>query len=231
MYDLTLTYPDGRKAAAEVVSTRDRRAMALFVASQRRGYTQDDRLSRGWCVRVEESARLNEVAAKIVPLLQQLERAGVEHADAHFGFGCHVDLDSAQVVSCWSFGQTTKHPPGFYLWPPTNGAWVGDGENIVREVGEFLPTAPDVAAKLAHSGLSERHAVLVVTVDRFALFASLDCGALPVSRPHLPAGVDCLWLVTMKSPPIRVVYWLADGAWRDATLTKADLGMPALLAP
>jgi len=126
---------------------------------------------------------------------------------------------------------TVGHPPGFYLWPVTKGAaWPGDGDAIVRECDQFLSTVPDVSAKLAASGLSERHAVVVVTVDWFQLFASVEYGALPAIPPSLPEGVDCLWLITLKSPPIRAAYWLGDRTWRGTTLTADHLGMAELSA-
>src|SRR5262249_41112338 len=158
MYDLTVHYPDGRRAAAEVVSTRDNRAMAQFVAARNRGYTRDARLARSWRVRVDEGARLKRVAAGIVPLLQRLERDGVDYVRRGASLQYDDDLGLARVDSCWSFDPTVKHSPGFYLWPVTKGAWVGEGEDIVRECDQFLPTVPDVPAKLVASGLSERHA-------------------------------------------------------------------------
>ena len=231
MYDLILTYPDGHQAAAEVVSTRDHRAIAQFIAAHHRGYTRDARLARSWRVRVGEGVKLNRVAERIVPLLQRLERDGVDRVGRGAGRQHGPDLSSARVDSCWSFDATVGHPPGFYLWPVTKGAaWPGDGDAIVRECDQFLSTVPDVSAKLAASGLSERHAVVVVTVDWFQLFASVEYGALPAIPPSLPEGVDCLWLITLKSPPIRAAYWLGDRTWRGTTLTADHLGMAELSA-
>jgi hypothetical protein len=223
MYDLAVRYPDGRLAAAEVVSTRDRHAMMQLDAARARGYTHDARLTRSWRVILEERAKLKRVALGIVPLLLRLEADGIDSVGRGGWLPYREDLSAARIESCWSFEPTDMHPPGYYLWPPPKGAFVGDGEHIVRECDQFLATVPDVPARLVASRLPERHAVVVVTVDRFDLFVALESGALPTTPPTLPDGVDCLWLLTFKSPPMPAVYWLGDGIWRQMTLTDNDL--------
>ena len=36
-------------------------------------------------------------------------------------------------------------------------------------------------------------------------------------------GVDCLWLITLKPPPLQTAYWVAPGPWTGATLTARAL--------
>ena len=57
MYDLDVAYPDGRRAAAEVVSTRDARAMSLAAATQREIYTDVAALTSTWFVVMRPEAR------------------------------------------------------------------------------------------------------------------------------------------------------------------------------
>jgi hypothetical protein len=225
MYDLTLTYRSGRRAAAEVVSTRERQAIAQHLAAHKLGYTSDRRLSRSWRVLVADGVNVKRVRHAVRPLLLDLERDGVDRVGRGFHTRRRVTLKSIGVETCWSFEPVDGRSPGFYLWPTSKGWWVGDGEDIVRALDRFLPTVPDVPAKLRDADVSERHVVVVVTVDQFDLFASVDCGALPSTAPVLPPDVDHLWLVTLKQPPIRAVYWLGDGSWRGTTLTAEDIGM------
>jgi hypothetical protein len=228
MYDLDVIYPDGRLSAAEAVSTRDRRALAQLAAVTKLGYVREPRLARFWWVQVSERANLKRTRAAIVPLLLHLERQGIDRVPRH-GFGSlRDDLDAISVESCRSNHPTNRHPPGFYLWPGPRGAWAGDGEKIVREANDFLATVTDVAAKLRASGASERHAVVIVTVDRFEFFVAVENGHVPTTRPELPDGIDCLWLVTLKTPPLQAVYWLNDGPWAAVSLTAEQLGVTVL---
>jgi hypothetical protein len=52
---------------------------------------------------------------------------------------------------------------------------------------------------------------------------AIEDGVVPTLTPTPPACVDCLWLVTLKAPPPRAMYWLGDGVWRALTLTSDDL--------
>jgi hypothetical protein len=59
MYDRTIIFADGRRAAVEVVSTRDPQKVAQAMAAHRRVYTRDTRLSLTWKVRLEPAVRLD----------------------------------------------------------------------------------------------------------------------------------------------------------------------------
>jgi hypothetical protein len=67
MYDLDVTYPDGRRGVAEVVSTRDRGALAQLAAAVRLGYVRDPRLTKFWWVQISESASLKAHTASDRP--------------------------------------------------------------------------------------------------------------------------------------------------------------------
>ena len=127
------------------------------------------------------------------------------------------------MARCWSHPPTQLHPPGFYLNARATAAFVGDGDDAVRACDEFLAVTTDVPAKLLASGMTERHAVVLVTVDWLGPFSSIEGGVLPKIAPTLPNGVDCLWMVTLKSPPIRAIYWLGDGVWRETVLLQEHL--------
>src|SRR2546430_16426217 len=99
-------------------------------------------------------------------------------------------------------------------------AFIGDGDSVVRACDEFWAYIQDVPAKLLASDMTERH---VVTVDWLGPFGSIESGATPQIAPTLPHGVDCLWMVTLKSPPIRAIYWRGEGMWRDVVLHQDHL--------
>jgi len=79
MYDLVVNYPDGRRAAAEVVSTRDPDALRLLAMARTIGYVARPELTRMWQIVVDPGTRLKQIAQEAPALLAQLEQNGVEH--------------------------------------------------------------------------------------------------------------------------------------------------------
>jgi len=226
MCDLMVNYPDGRRAAAEVVSTRDREAIGLWAATRKVGYVPRPELTKMWVILVAPGARLKALKRAAPDLLAQLERDSIEQLRT-FRDPWPPELRSLGVARCWSQSPPQPYPPGFYLNPLPTGASVPDGDDAVRACDEFLAVTPDVPAKLLASGMTQRHAVVLVTVDWLGPFSSIMNGALPKIAPTLPNGVDCLWMVTFKSPPIRAIYWLGDGVWRDTVLLQEHLAVLA----
>jgi hypothetical protein len=225
MFDLILTYPDGRRAAAEVVSTRDQALMELEAAIAKRGYVPTPELTRMWYILVDPGARLRSVARALPRHLADLERAGIHRLRGphHLRDPWPPELRSLGVVSCWSRLPTERHPPGFYVMPFPRGAWQSSGDDLVQACVGFLDTLRDVPAKLLASGLSERHAVVVVTIDWLGFWASIADGVWPTTAPALPDGVDCLWMIVLRSAPVRAIYWPGDGLWHDIVLTEDQL--------
>lgn len=178
-------------------------------------------------MQITGDARVKRTRDALIPLLIRMEQEGIEQVHRNSWGPLRDELTAISVESCWSHDPTERHPPGFYLLPWPKGAWGGDGDTIVREANAFLETVPDVAAKLRASGAPERHAVVIVTVDRFQLFVAVESGNVPQVPPQLQDGVDCLWLVPLKTPPLQIVYWIQGGPWRGTTLTAEQLGVSA----
>jgi hypothetical protein len=222
MFDLVITYPGGRKACAEVVSTRNRQTMAQAHAVNKLGYTKHQDLTRMWMVRFVEGARLKVILPDLPGLLAQFEQDRIDNVGYGDDEAVVAQLRALQLSSVWSYEPTEKHPPGFYLYPAATGAWVGDGDSIVRECDAFLTATPDVASKLALSGMTERHAVVLVTVDWLGPLSAIESGAMPKIAPILPDGVDCLWLVALEGSSNRAIYWM-EGTWREFLLSAANL--------
>lgn len=155
--------------------------------------------------------------------LAQLERDGIDRLPRDWHPAWPAEMRSLGGASCRSFPPTSDRPPGFYLIQYPTGVWSPPADLVVRESDVFLAATHDVSAKLLASGLPERHAVVVVTVDQLGPFAAIKDGALPAIPPTLPNGVDCLWMITLSMPPVRAVYWLGDGRWHEIILTEAEL--------
>ncbi|OHV28441.1 hypothetical protein BCD49_37985 [Pseudofrankia sp. EUN1h] len=231
-HDLTITYADGRRAAVEVVSTRDETAMGFSAAST--SYTTVSRLTRTWVLVVSPEARIKDLKREAPAALARLEENGTTSLEGR-GISDRrpQELRRLRVVSCVSTPPAEGNKAGFYLVQDFTAGWSGGssdhGDLVVQRCNELLASAEkaDVPRKLLASGLSERHAVVVVTFDWLDSLGSIESGALPRIAPTLPKGVDRLWLVIPREPgPIRAIYWLGDGRWRDVVLTEEQLEAP-----
>ncbi|ROO51172.1 hypothetical protein EDC02_6040 [Micromonospora sp. Llam0] len=230
MHDLTLKYPDGRVAAAEVVSTRDPKARRLSAAVADLGYQRCANLRRLWIISVTPSAKVGRLAKVAPSFLADLERAGVDRLPRTSTADPRLpDLRALGVASCTSTAPTEKHPPGFYINPAAVAAFAGDGDGALRKAEALLLEVTDVVAKLQLSGTAERHAVIMITHDWLGPHTALEGDAVPNTPPELPDGIDCLWLVVQLPPPTRAVYWLGDGQWRDVIVSEEQA--TTLLAP
>ena len=221
-YDLKILYRGGRAGAAEVVSTRDQARMSLTSAAGKRGYTRCSELTRHWIVLALPGTNIHKNAKGIRALLVQLEQANADRlrrADRHPLTTIMLDLG---IGSCWSSAPTPRHPPGFYVWPDSFAAFVGDGESVRKFCEEFLADEKqaDVRAKLRRAEADERHVVIILTADELGPFTAIDDGALPTSAPLLPPEVDWLWAVASHSLPARAVFWRPGGPWAEVVMTE-----------
>jgi hypothetical protein len=186
-YDLEVRYPDGRRGAAEVVSTRAETQAAQLGALRRAGYTADTRLSHLWIVRVPPETVIRQVLRELPGFLAELERAGITdlNRNRYYGPAMHERLRNLHVSSCKALPPAGRHPPGFYVCPEATGAWVGDGEEIRLFCEEFLtdPAQADVLNKLDESGADERHAVVIATHGQLRLHTAVDLRLAPSQPP------------------------------------------------
>ena len=78
MYDLTITYPDGHLGAVEVTAAVDAQPLELWKLRRRQGKPwTEPALAGGWLVRVQPSARANNLVRQLPGLLGDLERDGL----------------------------------------------------------------------------------------------------------------------------------------------------------
>jgi hypothetical protein len=175
-------------AAAEVVSTRDRRCMSQSAAIGKRGYTRRPELARMWFALLGPGTPGRKVSVELPALLADLERVELEKIGPR--------------------------------WQPVWWDRLRAGNDVVRAGDAFPSDTPDVPAKLAAWGKSERHAVVLVTSDWLGALIAIEDGVVPTLAPTVPAGIDRLWLVALKTvPPIQALYRPGDGMWHASTLT------------
>lgn len=222
MYDLDVAYPDGRLAAAEVVSTRDAQAMSLAAATQREVYTDVAALTLTWFVTMRPEAHVRTLRRRLPAVLTDLERCGVSHV-AYRSFESHqMGLADLGVAACSSTSASQRRP-GFYLLSDWRSEWGGEGDDIVRRCDAFIQSVPDVTQKLLASRRPERHIVIVVTPDWVGPFGGIQHGPLPGMAPTLPDGINGVWLVTLRESPIRALYWRDGDVWREAEVTDEQI--------
>jgi hypothetical protein len=221
-YDLEIRYPDGRRGAAEVVSTRAKKQAAQMDAVRRAGYTVDGRLRHTWMVRVPLEAVINKVLPGLPEFLEDLEQDGITDLsrNRYYGPEMHRRLRSLHISSCMALPPTVRHPPGFYVYPEATGAWVSDGEQIRLFCERFLSDAAqgDVLRKLAGSDADERHAVVVATHGQLGLHTAVDLRLTPNQAPDVDRCVDWLWVIASQNLPARGCYWSRRHGWATAVL-------------
>jgi hypothetical protein len=139
-----------------------------------------------WMVLVDPGARIKELARVAPDILADLEMDGIARLRRLYSDPWPPELRALGAVSCWSHEPTVKHPPGFYLNPFPTAAWQTPADDVVRAGERFLAATPDVQAKLLASGLDERHAFVVVTVDWLGEYIAIEDGTMPSRTPALP---------------------------------------------
>src|ERR1700689_3243616 len=126
MHDLEITYGDGRRGAAEVVSTRTAKQAAQQAAVRRSGYTTDKQVRHTWIARVSPDTVIKRVVPLLPEFLAELEQACITDLsrNRYYGPEMHARLRALHVTSALAYPPTTAHQPGFYVHPEATGAWV-----------------------------------------------------------------------------------------------------------
>jgi hypothetical protein len=214
MYDLVARTSAG-DAAAEVVSNKNPATRRRMDAGARLVEMTVSSLRHGWRVGVGNRANIGRVRAATPAVLVQLEKLGAFDVDTRRDDNDQVSmlqklhLTHARVVDAAPAGSVT-----FF----TRMSWVGSvmpTDDLGNYASEVLAANPDVAAKLGRSGLSSRHAVIVVSPDRMDVLMALDDSQaeLPTRDPDVSAEITDVWLVPC-SPGDRILRWSRGGGWR-----------------
>lgn len=222
MCDLEIRYPDGRRGAVEVVSTRDDPTEQLASATLGKGHIADSALTRAWGVSVAPVTIVKNMTDRLPGFLARLEASGVERAQRRRQDDpWRHEMEHLGINLCYSHPATDTVVPGFRLFPSSTGTFVKGIDTAVQRCETFLAAYAqrDVVKKLRAAGADERHAVVVVTVHWLDVEYEIRCGrALPAAPPVLPNGIDALWMVALWGGPTRAVYWTGDRGWADIVL-------------
>jgi hypothetical protein len=226
MYDLTITYPNGRIGAVEVTTAVDAQPLALWKLIRRLGKPWiEPTLAGGWLVHVKPSARAKNLAHQLPGLLRNLEgnsrravsgdQASTDHATAIAG---QLGIVQAQQVP-------TERPGSIYVMPPERpleqmgGCSPFTGDPLARWLSEWVstPSRTDNVRKLKRSGAPERHLFILVSGFDSGSFAVSDLliapdAPLPTIPPTLPAEITHVWAASTwdSGDGFR---WSTDAGW------------------
>jgi hypothetical protein len=232
MVDAHITYPDGTVAALEVVGDKDKAREGLQARLEREGQSiEAPTLRHKWVLTLAEHAKIREIRRDIVPLLELIEsdlpgdiewprgrrwkiREELEHA--FNGLGVIFAIPSP-------YGQ-----PRVELQPRRLWEFAGDPNSLSVWVQTFLTdTAADVPAKLAASGLTERHVFIWATVSTpYEVGWTLEKDQpLPTVSPALPGAITHVWVGSYFARH-RMLAWDQGSGWREAYRIPDDGVIP-----
>jgi hypothetical protein len=238
MVDAIITYPDGRTAALEVVMDADPDFQRIRARLHNTGQIiPAPQLKYAWHVSVADDAFVREIREGIVTLLGHIEQPARLHLTWPGGYRWRDAADIDAAFKAWGVLRATPYdrfsgaPAKVFLWPRVLGGFEGAPDVVPQRACEFLTnTAPDVPAKLAASGLAERHAFIWATITTgFEVLMVLEGEELPTQPPDLPEGVTHLWVAGSHTRE-RTLRWQPASGWssvyRIPTDGRIDLPIP-----
>jgi hypothetical protein len=211
MVDALITYPDGRTAAPEIVGDYDRVYRVVSERLTREGQVLDaPTLKYSWRITVEDTARIRELRAGIVDLLEFVE-AEPTPRELVWPDGARWNDAAAISDAFTTLGVQHARPDRFPGSSPKVVIsarilirWEGDPNALPGWAVQFLTdTAPDVPRKLAASGYPERHAFIWATVTTPYEIASIQAftrirNAFHAS-PRRPSGTSACALGSSRA--------------------------------
>lgn len=224
--DGILHYPDGHRAALEVSSIGPESEAKIMGALNDQRHRRDiPDLSRVWSVDVPNDYLPRDLP-KVDAALLRCERDGFDSLDDALW-----DDESRALltlgVSAFVVEVAGPVEPKAYVHVHGPGGWEGQGiEPLPDELAAHLDAREmqDNLAKLAASGIEERHLFLMVRPSAFSfpVYDSLSFGGSPPTRPpQLPAVLTEVWLASelIAGGVIRAT---ADGQWLREPIEQAD---------
>jgi GNAT superfamily N-acetyltransferase len=223
MHDLWIVYPDGPLGAMEVTLAADSESIELYGLMDGGRRQIFAGLAGGWRVVLDPSARAKRLSTELQPFLAELEAAGQRSVDVEPG-GVSVGIwqqraRDLRIANLFQGG--TDYPGSVYIdvEPRESAGLVArTGDAIAAWIGDYLRgERRDVLAKLARSGVQERHAFVLVPGFTPAPFAVTELlmnehARLPLVPPQLPAEVTHVWVVG-SFYGVEGFYWAPDIGW------------------
>jgi hypothetical protein len=211
---------EGRGVAVEVKFDVDPRYREIERVASDTGYIRDDRLHQTWHANIAHDKRYGRALRALPGLLQAAEDSqwsgGQVWLLRRINAALAAQLESLGIRYLSGHPPTEKHPPGFYLMPDGWGGFVPGAEALCDYVSELLvgPTMRTLRRQLSDAEADERHAFLVVGIERMISvpLSSRDDPTLPTADPQLPSMVDGVWLCGSTADS-RIVAWLPGQGW------------------
>jgi hypothetical protein len=208
MYDLAITYPDGRTGAAEVTAAAHREAIALWrlISAQR---WIEKTLRGGWAVSLTPTANYKRLKTELPRLLLQLESNRVSNLKAALDRSTKELAAELGILSAYQ--GDTAYPRSIYptidLPLDQTGGFVSDtGDPLATWLADWIrdPRRADNVRKLGSSGANERHLVVIVAGFGNVPFhvtdvLTRDYAPLPTIPLSLPAEITNVWTMSTWS--------------------------------
>jgi hypothetical protein len=215
--DALLHYPDGRTAALEVssIGPEDEARISNVLARPHEYRRAVGGLKRSWIVSVPSSFHPRDLPLldQVIARCDQQGITDVRHA------GEQVVEWVRQGLNAFATTDASVEPP--VIWVVLNGLWGftdRGASTLPAELDDLLTqnkTMQSKIAKLAASGLTERHLFLLVRPSAlsFPVYDALSLDRpLPEGAPELPGGLSQVWLLTNWKPG-GVVRAIAGSGW------------------
>ena len=223
MHDLWIVYPNRPHGAMEVTLAADSESIqlsGLMEGGRRRIFPG---LVGGWHVVLDPSARAKTLSTELRPLLADLEAAGQPSVDVELGGVVEGTWEqrASDLRIVHLFQGRTDYPGSVYISvePRESAGMVAPtGDAIAAWIGDYLRVQrPDVLAKLARSGVEERHAFVLVPMFTTAPFAVTELlmnqhARSSVVPPQLPTEATHVWVVGAFYD-VEGFYWAPGIGW------------------
>lgn len=230
LVDICIRFADNDLGYVEVVVDMDPRwARTASDVRDRHYELAAGDLSRRWWIWVARTARLSVLEPHVVPLLAQLEEAGLV-------FERPAELDTLTatpeaatrlvefgVIELTSRSLANGEEPAIHLRCEGTGGYAEDDwDGFLEEVARLTRSSrlADCRSKLRATGSAERHLFIGTTfTSKWSLNFWLggEHTATPDRAPGLPEEVTHLWLWG-PIPSGRVLAWFPDRGWFDPHL-------------
>jgi hypothetical protein len=209
MFDLAISYPDGRTGAAEVTTATDAEQLALWRLIHTDGRWIDNSIQGGWYVEVRPSARGRLLLDRLPAFLRDLEQAGIAELRPFEQSTPLCAINEGRALQIEHAHQSgTNYPGSIY---PHIALPLEQRAGFVPETGDALahwvtnwvndPVRMDNRTKLASSGANERHLLVIVISFGGVPFAVTDLlwrpdAPLPTRPPQLPPEITHVWVMS-----------------------------------
>jgi hypothetical protein len=217
LHDFTLTMPSGRTVAVEVTRFADSRALQQRAEVTKRAHLRFPALRYNWQVKIAGTYDVDEWLAAVASVLVRLEHDEFESLLVHRHLEddehpAEADLRRMRVRLVYQLGEAGPDGAQIFLAEASVGG--STSPEVVVDVGSMLAAKADNVRKLRSASEDEKHIFVWIDSDQHQAIAAVGSDCLPSGHPHLPPGVDVIWVSTAYDSA-HVWSFRAGEAWQD----------------